>query len=719
MKFQTKELRDLFKEGDNNEFVLPNFQRSFVWPVDKQKTLLSTFIVNLPTGNFLTLLGKSGDFSARNVCLSSEVTPSVNCSYLLDGQQRFSVLKNSFQNIFDDDHPEKWKSKWDILFAKLRFRYFLNVKSHDNMDYFGFSNLSFTKTIIDHLEPSLLKDLIKEKEILAKNISDYFHPGFNPVDTKKKPLSKAQRRSLVSKFMAEEFLVPLYEICDSTSQSLHNKVLGKIAQNRCEELQDEFDGNKKSIIEILSPVDENIADYLKTKDKEAIKRTWMQLQTKWATDVSKFLEGLLNNHIFEIELKREETSRAFAIFEVINLPGTPLHEYDLIVARAAKNKERQLTLRLLEILNKEFELPKSLTSKINGNKPKKSMPSEMGCINKDNELAGDVKVRFLQMLTVISFCINTKDPENLGIEHLKRDKFLSLTEAQINANYQLSLNSVVRAFHFLRFRCGIRSIEELPYKLMLLPIAYVLIDENIWKNEKALNRIEYWYWVSLFGGSYRLDQNSRAKEDMIKLKNFIKNKDTSEDEYTKGRYHKVLNVPEYSDEKVLLCKEKDFDIPFSIQKGILQYILSNQPYDFFEENSKNARLNSWDYISSTDDKFTLEDHHICPLAEKRTMKETSTKVIRDNKKEVLNSPVNRTLISKAANRKIGSFSPDEYFKYVSDASKFGHFVREPIEKEYVKGKSESEDNYYDRVCGGRYQELLSGIKKELLALIDK
>jgi len=69
-------LRTLIQRSENKEFVLPNFQRDYVWPVENQKKLIATFLVNLPTGNFLTLEGESGDFVAREVCNKNSVVPT-------------------------------------------------------------------------------------------------------------------------------------------------------------------------------------------------------------------------------------------------------------------------------------------------------------------------------------------------------------------------------------------------------------------------------------------------------------------------------------------------------------------------------------------------------------------------------------------------------------------------------------------------------------------
>lgn len=717
MESKERQLKDLFKENSNLELVLPDFQRQFVWAVQAQKKLLATFIVNLPISNFLMVRGNPGDFAARDVCLNKEVTPVDKCVYLLDGQQRFSVLKNTFQNLFNDDDPKSWKTIWEKLFDSLKYRFFLDIKGNDSNDLFGYKNLIFDKTRFDKIEPSVMEGYIVEKKIMVKNINDFFHPGYTPMDkgkNNKKPLVGLQRRNQITREMAEKCLVPLYYLYPEGFNPLHSRVLEKISKQRSQELQEELEGDIKSIVKHLESTDEDIEEYLKENNKEKITLAWVRLEERWSKSVSDFLEGLLANKVFQIELKKEESSRAFAIFEMINLPGTPLNDYDLIVARAARNQSlKQLTIRLNEIISHEVVLPSSITHRIQGDKPKKDCPKNMGLV-RDNAPASDIKSRFLQLLSINTYCKQKKVSEELAIEHLKRDKILGLSSEEINSNYQNSIIGVNRAYLFLRYRCGITKIEEIPYKLMVLPIAFLLQDEKIWKNHKSINRIEFWYWVSLFGGAYRLDQNSKTKDDIIALQNFINCKNPKDDTTMMNRFNNVLNVKDYSDKLTLMCENAEYDVPSSIQSGLLHYIISNQPYDFL---SKSKRLNSWQYVNSSDDEYTLEDHHICPLFGKKTIKE-STDALRKNKKEILNSPLNRTIISKKANRKIGPLSYDQYLKDVADYTLMNHYIKGPINKTYHKDSNETPENFYKRVCESRFNELKYEIEKELNYLID-
>lgn len=715
MKFDSIPLKTLISNSEKKNLVLPNFQRAYVWPLEKQKTLVSTFLLDLPTGSFLLLKGKSDDFAAREVCFPSAVQPESSCTYLLDGQQRFSTLKNAFTDLYSDKLPSEWREVWTPLFKQLSHRFFLKVNVPGS-DFFGFSNLNFKREIFKEIEPSNLIDYIETKQIMVKNENSFFHPGFNPVDSDGKILSEPKRRAEIIEGMTEDEIVPIYELNSTKSVKLHSRVLSSIAIRRQNKLRDEVGGDISKIIEILHHVDESIEEYIENKDDESVTRTWITLATNWAKDVEQFLESRINNQMAQIILEREEIARAFAIFEVINQPGTPLDEYDLVVAKAARNTALpNLTERIIAILNRKFEIPESIKSGLIGPIPNEISFNDIGVID-DKAPSSDVKTRFLQMLSIISHC-NIKN-EILTINHLKREKFLSLNCEEINDNYEIAINSLLRAYAFLHFRCGIVNISNIPYKLMIIPISNLFISDENWESEKVIRKIEYWYWTSLFSGYYKMNQNSRGFDDISILKNYI---DYGDDSILLTREKRVFEDEEYSD-KSILCMETEFPIPKAIHQGILQYIISNQPRDFIDKSLK-VYLNSWDiakkvkidYGNGKKEELLIEDHHICPLAGKATIGESTT-ALRLNSFEKLNSPLNRTYISKFSNRIIGAFNPNEYFKLVSDASKFGHCIPMPIEDKYKQNSGEDDETFYLRILKERYEVLKLKLQEEIIHL---
>ncbi|MGX1203593.1 hypothetical protein, partial [Marinobacter sp. MBR-105] len=54
---------------------------------------------------------------------------------------------------------------------------------------------------------------------------------------------------------------------------------------------------------------------------------------------------------------------------------------------------------------------------------------------------------------------------------------------------------------------GISGNLGLEYALMIIPIAYVFIDDMLWEDPTVHDKIEYWYWASLFSGNYIFNQN--------------------------------------------------------------------------------------------------------------------------------------------------------------------------------------------------------------------
>jgi len=113
--------------------------------------------------------------------------------------------------------------------------------------------------------------------------------------------------------------------------------------------------------------------------------------------------------------------------------------------------------------------------------------------------------------------------------------------------------------------------------------------------------------------------------------------------------------------------------------------------------------------------LTIEDHHICPLNSSKSIYE-STKALRLDKKHILNSPLNRTFISKTSNREIGTHEPLHYLSFISAAARFGHCLPLPVETVFTKGPQELEQDFYKRVLERRFEELKTELQKELTSL---
>jgi len=52
-----------------------------------------------------------------------------------------------------------------------------------------------------------------------------------------------------------------------------------------------------------------------------------------------------------------------------------------------------------------------------------------------------------------------------------------------------------------------RDLGNQDYTLMTLPISFVFMKDEFWESEEAINKVESWYWTSLFGEYYRENEN--------------------------------------------------------------------------------------------------------------------------------------------------------------------------------------------------------------------
>ena len=168
MDFKSYTLGGLFKYNDEKKLVLPDFQRDLEWSLEKQKSLLASFLLDLPIGSFLLLEGNKNDFASRKIGIKNKkVTPKEDCLYLLDGQQRFTSLKVIFSDFFADNND--WKEIWDNLYSELRTRWFLKLKpDENNEDIWGYNSLHFPG-VSDREPNDLLNFLIFKKIYKTKN----------------------------------------------------------------------------------------------------------------------------------------------------------------------------------------------------------------------------------------------------------------------------------------------------------------------------------------------------------------------------------------------------------------------------------------------------------------------------------------------------------------------------------------------------------------------
>lgn len=721
-----KALRDLFRDNEDNKIVLPDFQRDLEWKIDKQKKLLSSFIVHLPIGGILLLEGKKEDFPARALGVNNKhVTPKEECLYLLDGQQRLTSLKVFFSDFFilKDD----WISIYDDLYKQLRTRWFICVKPPEGEeDFFGFNDLIFEENKILKSEPNYLINFIYYKQIYKTKIKEWYNPGFVKKNGNGVNLTGNKLELIISKSCSEEYLIPLYPLYNKKKgKSLVEKTLDQIAKNRVDEI-------KAEIADLPEQQRESkLLSYFKyfddiTKTEEGYNLLWTQLSVQWATDIKTFLNSLLDQEIPRITLPKDEIARGIAIFTSINEGGQKLSTYDLIVAKAAKTLDKSLTTHIKDLFVDNLVLKKiSFYSKV-----KWSGSSFKPII--DNKLSDKLKNHYLNMLSIFSHTKygdfdNSIESKNLKLDHLKARMHLSVDYNQINSNTDISVKAIIRSYAFLQMKCGVLNIDSLSYQLMVIPIAYIFYKDKNWKSLEVWKKIEFWYWSSLFSGYYREAQNDRAIKDTIELYKWI-NIGNSSNPFS-NRAERVFKETNYSDIDTLLLKNIEIPIPKSIQNGILQYVLSKNPQDLVEINNKRQKLKVWEYVHGKvisikdsngeyiDDKLTLEDHHIFPLAQATKIGQSSSE-LRSNKSHILNSPLNRTYISSFSNKEILARDVQVYLSEISTFATLNHFIPDNIATDYINKNQQDANDYYLLILEKRFDLIKANLITHLNSLVD-
>lgn len=670
-------IKEMFDLVYKNELVLPDFQRNFVWNKSGQRALAASVILNLPVGSFLILQGKKDDFATKRIGYSTrEATPNDECKFLLDGQQRITSLISIFGNMFLEDN---WQDVCRDIYQNLKSKWYIRIvpkKGED--DIFGWRDLIFNSEKLKYIEPSQIEDMIVDKNILITKSTNWWNPGYNFINKDGEKLTRDSGKKFllgISKEMAAEELIPL-SVYDENDRSLLNYAIDHISRDRAMNLKIDLQNNLDKAQEILEKSDiDSVYDRV---DEECLESILNELRERWKVNISNFFCSILDKTKTEIiSLKSDEIGRAVIIFERINKGGTNLDNFDLVVARAARDSSQgSLTKRIIEYFKKDVELNDALTFNIKGIVPEIINLANMDIV-KNNEINTVIRNQYLNLLSFLCY-VDYGDIDQIKIDYTKKEKILNISYQDINRLTEKSLKGLSRCMAFLQVRCGIVKISDLNYKLMILPIAYMLLDDDIWNDKNSLDKIEYWYWGSIFSGEYRFYPNQVSINDIQNLYSWIKNgiriKRYSEFEAN------VLNVKDFSDEDILV-RNNDREIPTAVHKGILQYILSRQPYDLYYSN---IMINAWDValereivIDGEKSKCGIQDHHIIPLANATNLQE-STKKIRDDKEHLLNSTLNRTYILTKTNNLFAANQPRKYLRKLEESNNMhmlnDHFI---------------------------------------------
>ena len=706
-----KSLKDVLDMDRDGILVLPDFQRDFVWTKEQQQSLIATFLVQIPINGMLLLEGKEGDFAGKQMCWKENhlrTAQKEDLSYLLDGQQRLSTLKNAFSDVVEG--TDDWVKNLDY---KLKLRWFLRLMPEkDEEDIFGLRVLKFPRgsAAPDKLEPAIMETRLISYPVYKKTAKEWY--------------GTEAKKSTFQKSAVEKRMLPLYKLYGENDYA--PTILSWIAQERLMEIPSEWEEltpeTKHELLKNLCEINEDAKKWENeppSTDDALWKECATPLSTRWATAMGNYLTEVMGQDLTFINLKKDEISRAIVIFENLNNSGTALSVYDLIVARAAKCKKYpSLTKQIAEWIENHAG---------SAEKDGKFSAEKMGIIDaKTSRMTSTFQKWYLAMLSLLINWPKSKMPvikeNNISevagkINRLfKKTNILNLASEEIHKQSELAICSSLRAATFLNQRCGLCKIDQIGYKLMVLPIAYLMQDEAVLQDEKKLNRMEYWYWVSLFSGRYITNQNHRCAEDVAWLYQFAGRMEDY-NPFTRDAQD-ILQQNKYSDLETLLHPDT---VDAAVSKGICAYVLSRKPHDFYQDKSSEL---SAEQIANNEEVpvishgkpskvlMKLELHHIIPLGTSKTMN-TSASELRKNKQNLLNSPLNLTYISNLSNNSIGEQSPQVYLDNLYAGSLTDHFIPDfskDLKKNFKKEACQK------KFLEARYQLILQNLQQHLQEL---
>ena len=533
---------------------------------------------------------------------------------------------------------------------------------------FGLREMQFHAEVLETMDPADMEPRLEWIPIAPKDERAWYAPAE----------LKGEHADNFFAETAKRHLVPLYYLYQAPDKPILD-ILDDIARNRMNEIRRNWTKEKKNLLPSFRE-QRNFEEKWERETPDSSDEAWQKFADKmissWKTELWDYLKNILTQELTFIELKKNEIDRAIIIFERLNNSGTSLSKYDLLVARAAnceKYKE-SLSDRVMKLIRDNTGSASACGA---------FSAERMGIIDsKTSRMKSKFQDQYLNLLSLL-YHHSTIEPvtrDNIHkISNEIHDDFrakaiLSMESKRVHELSECAICSLLRALTFLNRRCGLLRLSDLDNKLMILPIAYLFQNQDLWKDKKALDRMEYWYWVSLFSGRYNKDQNRRCAEDIAWLFQFVQKTNNYNPFQIDAK--RVLKMDGYSDFETL---RHPGNVKKAVCNAIYSYVLSKEPCDLSSERSiLRARdvVKDWDENGNeTDCHLKLELHHIIPLAKDGNKKmKVLTKELRAQKEHPLNSPLNQTYISSKANSDIGAQSPIEYLKTSYGDSKKEHFI---------------------------------------------
>lgn len=714
---QKADLEEIVRSVKKKNLLLPDFQRGFVWDIEKQKSLVASVLARMPLGSILELQADSDEYGCRLLGRKEflDMPKKEDVYVLLDGQQRLTVLANVFSNMvyYDYENGGILKTYKNLASTDLLNRFFLKlpdieeIKTGKKKDSFGVYDLRFPIKNVEKEVPDFLTDEI-EQMLEIKSFDEKSEEAYVPHKSGDLSIIKYCERR-------EDFLIPLYLLMEEEEHGSYaklNRILSNIVDNVVfYRLECEYKILNKE--EKIAYIESNFTDVRKNEVlkngeiiEEQLENEWKdQAKEEWAQKMLQYLLVCIRKlELHRIRVPKTKRDRAIDIYENLNLGGVTLSTFELVLAKAAKkgfDKDKNLHDMIVDYIQEPKKYPQELaTENMEPNfqafveREKEYSASEhTGCYNsRKHQLNKKYTDAFLNVLSLLSY-VPDYNVEKIDILLIKREKILKLNEELICSNYRDACKGIDRACCFLQVRCGIRKIQELHYNLILVLLGYVLARDDYYQDKNIIKKLEAWYWIVIFSGKYDKDQNKNVISDLKAVLKSIQGQDYG---WLREWQEKVFEMPGFSDEKTLLLETSI--IPKNVIKNtICQFKLAETYKDLLYDGELNTLEEEAD---------SYEEHHIVPLGTLSSNCKECERRNRNDKKSIFNSPLNYVFLPKKTNQKIGNQAVEYYIRQCNETAVF--------ELHLQPGWKAVDDESVRNILRKRYK----AVKAEVTARID-
>jgi hypothetical protein len=639
MGYKAIKLIALFEKIKEEKIFLPDFQRDYVWDRAMQSLLTASLMNKIPMGAFLTSNLKSKVY-CRSLGLINYTAGNYQGDMLLDGQQRLTTLFNVFNDIYDFYNKTLTLSHIDIydnyVFNELKSRWFLRVNSSFiGIEYFNMA---------DNLSTIEVNEAILNKQDLKTTVH-----GYGP---------KISERELIT-YCNNQELIPLFLVV--SNMRFIQEVLLNLARLHGANIVLSYDDEK---LENLRKIHFPNMPFQEFKTG-IISGTFLDLmKIKWISKVTSFLTSLIDSEQFVIHL--EDISKVTEAFNYLNRGGVKLSNFDLFCSKFSESK-----LRVSSV-----EHVSNYSVKINKNREIcEIFLRDTTVFNK--ELDSQFSEFLVHVFSMYHFKVEHPYDEIFDLSVLKsRYSLDKISNDFLNKKViekVLDIASRVVAVNYLCF--GFKGVDKIPNKLALIPIAWLIIKRDLdLENDKNVNLICAHYYTTIFSLYYDSHQNEncvKASKELIDL--FDRNL-TVLNKF-KTMVNELFTV--CLRKEVLLLQGEDY-ISKSVETNLFNFYLCREHRGIVDFSSTVQRIN---YASER------EIHHIIPLNSASKIKQ-STKELRRNKLNRLNSILNRTPISKIANRDLSDMAVNTYMAELStifSLIKVGHLIPDDYKSFQLNG----------------------------------